>query len=66
MSEEQTKLIKWFKKQEMIGNGYDECIKILLSTREIGKETDKDLERIYNIFVYMPDEEWEEVKKLLI
>lgn len=66
MNDNQTKLLKWFKRQIYMGYTYDQSIQELLDTRLLDYKEDKELDKIYEIFVYMPDKEWEEVRREVI
>ncbi|WP_461199214.1 hypothetical protein [Enterococcus sp. N249-2] len=66
MSDEQNKLVLWFKKEQYLGKSYDQCIQMLLDIRKVDAEKNDKLEKIYSIFVYLTDKEWEEVKSLII
>ena len=63
MSDDQEKLLKWFKKQIYMGNTYDQALQMLLDTRRLDAKPDKELDEVYNIFVYLSDDEWEQVKR---
>lgn len=53
-------LYKWFiKTYQTEGIGYDEAIEILISYKESDNKSESSL---YDCFVYMDDENWNEVE----
>lgn len=63
MTDDQNKLLKWFRKQIYMGNTYDQALQTLLDTRRLDAKQDPELDKIYNIFVYLSDKQWFEVRE---
>lgn len=64
MTKEQESVFNWLKKEIMIVGNYNKAIQRLI---ESGRDkANKEENKIYEMFCYMDDQEWEEVKKLAI
>lgn len=58
-NKEAIKLRKWFAKEKNLGATYDECIDKLIGFRKQGSSDEVE---IYEIFCFMSDNIWEDIR----